>query len=562
MPRITVLPPDLRNKIAAGEVIERPASVVKELIENSLDAGSTEIKVEVRDGGRRSIVVADNGIGMDREDARLAFSRHATSKIQTFDDLYHLSTLGFRGEALPSIASISRLRITTVAEGADSGISLEIEGGKVIETRESAGQGTAIEVRDLFFNTPARRKFLKATQTELFHVIDIVTRTSLCHPQTAFILVVDGKETMRLPRAAGLRERIQQVFGPEFLDGLIGVSAVRDVMTIEAYVSRPGMDRGTRSHQYLFINSRPVKDAAISRAVCQSLEGSIAKERHPVFFLSLSLPPERIDFNVHPTKREVRFADKDLVFRFVFESLRNRLAELRGESSREFLSPAGQPAPQVPTYERYSGSGWQPLAAPALEVSENLAFAYRPALPFIPLGESFLAVSGKGGVLLIDHHAAHERVLFEKLMKGMKTATLRLLFPKQVRLGAREYHALLGRRDALEELGIELDDFGGSTVIVRSVPEELKDADLPAILSDIAAAGAEGGVDAAALKKEMASRIACHSSIRGSRMLSQEELGRLLDDLEKTDHPDHCPHGRPTRIFYSLDDLRRLFKRL
>jgi DNA mismatch repair protein MutL len=560
MPQIIILPPDLRNKIAAGEVIERPASVVKELLENAIDAESSEIRVEVLSGGKRMIRVSDNGSGMDKEDALLSFEPHATSKIRDFDDLFDLRSLGFRGEALPSIASVSKVKLVTGPRGAASGILIEIEGGTIREVRDSPLAGTAFEIRDLFFNTPARKKFLKTTSTELSHIIDTFTKEALSHPHTGFSLVTDNHETMNLPKASGIRERLMQVFGNEFMDGLLEVQAAGEGMELSAFVSNSGNFRNSRSHQYIFINRRPVKDASVGHAVYRSYEGILPIDKHPIFFIFLSIDPRRVDFNVHPTKREVRFEDKESIYRFINSQLRERIKEDRSDYVKQFTEFPGE-AIEKPSSLRYGIPQKSSLPDGQAFVSENIALTYRPSLPFIYLGDTFVAVSGTGGLTILDHHAAHERVLYEKLRSGMSLLVRQLLFPKQVRVSAKEYKVLLENREMLKTMGFEADDFGNSTIIVRAVPHELDDNDLSGILSDIAAGIIEPNTSFQSLRDSIAARIACHSSIRGKKVLSQEELDELISDLEKTEHPDQCPHGRPTRIFYSLHDLNKLFKR-
>jgi DNA mismatch repair protein MutL len=560
MPQIRILPTDLRNKIAAGEVIERPASVLKELLENAIDAGSNEIRVEILNGGKRMIRVFDNGSGMDKEDALLAFKRHATSKIKHFDDLFAMRSLGFRGEALPSIASVSQLRMTTGLSGTSSGISIEMEGGLIKEIKDSPLAGTTFEIRDLFFNTPARKKFLKTTSTELTHIMDIFTREALSHPHIGFTLLTDNHETMNLPRASGLKERLMQVYGSEFLNGLIEVTSESRGMKLSAFSSNAGNFRNSKSHQFIFINRRPIKDPSVSHAVYKAYEGIMPPDKHPIFFIFLTVDPNRVDFNVHPTKREVRFEDKESIYRFVSSRLRDAIKEDRAAFARQF-SEVPEAVSHIPSFQRFTASEKSHASAGAPLVSENLELTYRPSLPFIYLGDTFIALSGRGGLTIIDHHAAHERILYEKLLAGLESVARRLLFPKQVRVSAKEYKALLGNREILQSFGFEIEDFGSSTVIVRTVPDGLDDEALSSIISDLASGFMEPNTSFHSLRSAIAARIACHSSVRGKRILSQEELAELLDNLEKTEHPDQCPHGRPTRIFYSLNDLNRLFKR-
>jgi len=567
MPQIKILPPDLRNKIAAGEVIERPASVVKELIENSIDAGSNDIRIDILYGGKRLIRVSDNGIGMDKEDAILCFERHATSKLLSEKDLFNIKTMGFRGEALPSIASVSKVRLTTGMKDSPLGVSVEIHGGEVKEVRDSPSIGTSIEVRDLFFNTPARKKFLKSNSTEIFHIIDTVTKEAISHHEIGFMLTSDNQEIMNLPLASGFRERIIQIYGTEFIDGLIDIkNPVESHLTLPihltAFVSNTQNFRNSKTHQFIFINRRPIKDNSISHAVYKAYEGILPHDKHPIFFLFLDIDPKKVDFNVHPTKREVRFEDKESIYHFVNNTVREAVKGERAEYVKQFTEiPAIDYSKPSLALGIYSSPYSLPLTLHEPMVSENLEIAYNVSLPFIYLGDTFIAVSGKGGLTLIDHHAAHERILYERFLKGINLNSHQLLFPRQVKLSHKEYRVILEDIQILRDFGIEVDDFGHETVIVRSLPDALKDADIRGILSDAASCLIEGVTPDKSLKEAIAARIACHSSVRGKEILNQEELLNLIADLEKTEHPDQCPHGRPTRIFISLDDLKKMFKR-
>ncbi|MEW6586401.1 MAG: DNA mismatch repair endonuclease MutL [Nitrospirota bacterium] len=561
MPQIKILPIDLRNKIAAGEVIERPASVVKELIENSIDAGSTDIRVDVLYGGKRLIKVSDNGAGMDREDALLCFERHATSKLATEHDLFDIKTMGFRGEALSSIASVAKIKLVTGLKGSPAGVQVEVDGGKIGEIRDAPSVGTSIEVRDLFFNTPVRKKFLKATSTELFHIIDTVTKNALSYPGIGFRLLSDNHETMQVPVSSGRKERILQIYGEEFLAGLMELNAGISGIKLEAYISKGENFRNSRSHQVIFINGRPVKDQSISSAMYKAYEGILPQGRHPIFFLFMEIDPAKVDVNVHPTKREVRFQDRESVYRFVLTSVREVIRKERGEYTKQFATP---PAPDVPPPPyAHNVRDWSSTYRdiPASMVAEAMELAYRPMLPHLYLGETFVAVSGKGGLTLIDHHAAHERILYEKFLKGLNIGSHRLLFPRQIKLSAKEYTAVMDNLDVVRDFGIDIDDFGFDTVIVRSLPDALEQADMRGILADVASSVLDGIAPGKSLKEELAARIACHSSVRGKEILTQEGVSQLIADLEQTENPDQCPHGRPTRIFFSLDDLKKMFKR-
>src|SRR4030043_1840613 len=407
MPQIKILPPDLRNKTAAGGVIESPASVVKELIENSIDAESTNIRIDILYGGKRLIRVSDNGTGMDKEDALLAFERHATSKLVTEDDLFNIKTMGFRGEALSSIASVAKVKRITglknshphppLSKGGTRvgvGISVEIYGGEVKEIKDSPSIGTSVEVRDLFFNTPARKKFLKSNSTELFHIIDTVTKEALSHWKIGFRLTSDNQETINLPLSSSPRERIMQIYGEEFLNSLLEINVETEGMKMKSYVSKGDNFRNSRSHQFIFINKRPIKDQSLSHAVYNAYEGILPRDKHPVFFLFLDIDPGKVDFNVHPTKREVRFEDKESIYRFLNSGIRETVRGERTEYIKQFTEiPSSSPYPL-------------PLTPQELMVSETPDFSYKPHLPFIYLGDTFIAISGKGGLTLVDPHAA------------------------------------------------------------------------------------------------------------------------------------------------------------
>jgi DNA mismatch repair protein MutL len=559
MPRIRILPTDLRNKIAAGEVIERPASVVKELIENSLDAGSSDIRIDVLYGGKRLIKVSDNGTGMDKDDSLLSFERHATSKLANEDDLFSIRTLGFRGEALPSIASVSKVRLVTALKGNPVGTALDLNAGVVSEIKDSPAIGTTVEVKDLFYNTPARKKFLKSTATELYHIIDIVTKESLSHWDTGFTLMTDNKETLQAPPSSGPKERIMQIYGEDFVRGLTEVRSEGTGIQCIAYVSRSTNFRSTKSHQFIFLNKRPIKDQALSHAVYRAYEGILPQDKHPIFFLFLDIDPAQVDVNVHPAKREVRFLDKELVYHVIHNALKTSVKEERSVFTKQFMHTSVTGASrEIPVHA--SLHPFQPHRQ-EMAVAENLDFPYAPALPYLYLGDTFIALSGKGGLILVDHHAAHERILYEKFLKGMHLHAHQILFPKQVHLSQKEHMVILGHTGILKDFGIDLEDFGHNTVIIRSHPDVLNRADLQGILSDIASYIAEGISPDRPLKETLAAKIACHSSVRGKEILTQEEVSTLIADLEKTEHPDQCPHGRPTRIFFTLDDLKKMFKR-
>lgn len=587
MPKINVLPLSLRNKIAAGEVVERPSSVVKELIENSIDAGSTRITVETSHAGKRLIRVSDNGIGMEREDVLLAFERYATSKISDERDLFHITTMGFRGEALSSIASVAKVRLTTAPRKNNetvlaSGTCIELIGGEVKEIKDCPALGTSIEVKDLFFNTPARRKFLKSDTTENYHIIDTVTRAALAHFPIGFILHMDGSEVLHLPAAFALRERLLQVYGKEFIDGLLETESESGQARVKAFFSTPVNLRNNKNNQFLFINGRPVKDQSVAYAVYKAFEGMLPKEKHPIFFIFLELDPSRVDFNVHPAKREVRFENKSSVFELVYQAVSKTLKHGVTEpwSNEKKKDGAGDNA-GVMEYWRtekrteevphYSNASESPLLH-CSETSSPFVGPFAESVPFLYLGDTLVAVSDMKGVTVIDYHAAHERINYERFLKKTGIPSYPLLFPQQVKLPQGEYRVVLDHLAMLNDFGLEVDDFGHGTLLVRSLPEPLRDADAAALMSDVAAAllerdrgmGKEGDAHLEPLevtRKKIAARLACHSSIRGKEVPDGARIAALMKSLDAADNPHTCPHGRPTRVVVSLEELRRMFRK-
>lgn len=573
MPQIRVLPVNLRNKIAAGEVVERPASVVKELVENSIDAGSSRVKVDILKAGKRLVRVSDNGAGMKKEDALLSFERYATSKIIEEKDLFNIMTLGFRGEALSSIASVARVKLSTAVAG-ETGTCIEISGGEVRDVRDCPMTGTTIEVNDLFYNTPARRKFLKSDSTENYHIISSVTQAALSHYQIGFVLNMDGDDVLDLPAAASLRERLVQVYGTEFVTGLKEIEKKAAGFALRSFASEATHLKNNKSNQFIFINKRAVKDQSLSYAVYRAYEGLLPKDKHPVFFLFIEMNPEQVDFNVHPAKREVRFADKNSVFNFVYQSVKSGL----GWQEQAGIAPDTENGMKDTGYvaQDYSPAAFAPgpMASPsAFQVAESLDAGvsnYFESVPFLYLGDTFVAVSGREGLTLIDYHAAHERVNYERFLKKIDMPSCMLLFPQQIKLDSGSYRVILENSVLLAEFGMDVDDFGHDTVIVRSLPEMLKGADLPALMSDVTAAllnkdstvsGEDmGPIDS--MKKELAASLACHSSIRGKEVPDGPRIAELLKALDKTDNPDRCPHGRPARIFLSLNELKKMFRKV
>lgn len=558
MPKISILPEGLRNKIAAGEVVERPASVVKELIENSIDAGSSTIEIDILSSGKRLIRVSDDGEGMDKEDALYSIQRHATSKIKSEDDLFNIKTMGFRGEALASIASVSKVNLITSRRD-EIGTFLEIIGGEIKNIKDISTKGTTVEVWDLFFNTPARKKFLKSDSTENYHIIDVIIRLSLYHYWIGFLLRSNKKEILHLPPALSHKERIIQIFGIELIEGLIEFKRVdkNNNISITAFISNPTNLGSQKNKQYLFVNNRPIRDSMLTSAVYNGYEGFLSKEDHPIFFLFLNVNPKDVDFNVHPTKREVRFKNRNFIFDYVSDSIRDALKGFVYEFRKDSYSNINYDA--TPSEENLA------ISEP---VKSFFPFDYEK-IPFLYLGDTFIALSEKGGLTVMDYHASHERINYDRLLKGLKNEkgsapSLRLLIPYQIRLQSSEYHLILDNLNILKRFGFDIEDFGHNTLIIRGIPDFLEKCDINTLfieISDFFKNEIKNNSPIDSIQKSLAARLACHSSIRGKEMPDGYKIAELIKNLNETDNPNICPHGRPTRIFFTINELRRLFKK-
>ncbi len=575
MPSISILPDSLINKIAAGEVIERPASVVRELTDNSIDAGATRIEIEILDGGKKFIKVSDNGTGMERADALLCFKRHATSKISSEDDLFNLSTLGFRGEALSAIASVSKITLTTALSGSDTGTRIEVIPGRKDEVKDAPpAAGTTVETEDLFYNTPARRKFLKRTPTELYHIIETVIQKAFAYPSISFSLKHNRNEVLNVPVSGSLKDRFTSLYGKEFADEFFEIKGKGPGIRLYGFSSFTSFTRSARNHQFIIINRRPVKNPTVSHAVYNVYKGLIPKGRHPAYFLFLDIDPERVDVNVHPAKREVRFEKPDEIHRLVESAV---YASLDSENVKA-VSHTGSPA--MPSADKMSRAyDYKVPDQPAVSESASthldetqtdiFSSGLAPSVArFFHLGESFFATVTDEGLLIIDQHAAHERVLYERLLGETSIEPEPLFLPMRVELPAQEYNIVIKHRDFLNELGLNIDDFGANNVVVRALPGELHRADIKGLIMDVASgiieeetSGIKSELGRDSLLKNIAARLACHRSVRGSEPLNDEELTRLISDLYRTEEPGKCPHGRPTRILFSLDELNKMFKR-
>ncbi|MGA9127421.1 MAG: DNA mismatch repair endonuclease MutL [Terracidiphilus sp.] len=698
MGRIRVLSDQVANQIAAGEVVDRPASVVKELLENALDAGASRIRIEVEAGGRKLIRIADDGCGMNRDDALLAFERHATSKLRSVDDLLSIATLGFRGEALPSIASVARVTLETRAEGEEAGTRIEIAGGKILHVDDAAlPRGTTLAVSDLFFNTPARRKFLRAESTELAHVTALVTHYALVHPEMHFELLSATHTVVSAPPVARTAERIYQIFGRDTLAQLLPVAAemplqrvglpepppwkknpdephrVPGTLRLSGFYSKPELQKLNRNSIYIFVNKRLIRDRLLLHAITEAYRNVIPPTSFPVVLLFLEMPPEEVDVNVHPAKTEVRFRQQSLVHDFVRDSLRTALIKARPAAgflaaldsapaaSASLMPPAASPLPGVPESALPPLPDSEPIGDPntqadaeAFELTPRLPTPVAGSLPFSaqslgyngwsstqqerqawseaaealfqpvnlppagdcssassnatplpgeaagrdpaaetaqveaeqaaanlnhlsslrPLGqlrESFILATGEEGLWIIDQHVAHERILFEKILRDRQVEKMqrqRLLMPLLIKLKASQMVIFARIAAELESNGFEVEPFGPQTLAVKAAPIGLEGAALERMLTEVIEQSSDESEettqnhDLTALRTRIAASIACHAAIKVNTPLDPARMEWLLLELAKTSHPTNCPHGRPIALLYSWKEIQRAFHRI
>jgi DNA mismatch repair protein MutL len=573
--KIRILPGDVVSRIAAGEVVERPAAVVKELIDNSLDAGSTRIVVEVEEGGRRLIRVRDDGEGMTPADAALAFQRHATSKLRSEHELFAIRTLGFRGEALPSIASVSKVRLVTAGRDEPAGTRLVLTGGALTKSEETAAApGTQIEVEELFFNTPARRKFLKTPATEFSHICQVVQQAALAWPGTRFRLTHNGQEVVDYPAASSRRDRMLQVYGARFVEQAAAASGERAGIRLEGAVIQPMHARGGRMPQELFVNGRAVRNASVAHAVYDAYGAYLAKGRHPQFVLFLDVDPGRVDVNVHPTKREVRFADQDAVFHTVRQAVRWAIgAEAKPEAGvRDPSSVNREPIVSwsMPDHDQQilaGVAGDAPAGSAVREPAQTYLAAHdRDIVALGQLGRTYLVAQVGSELHVIDQHTAHERVLFERLCRarlGEAVPSQPLLIPETVEVPAQSAE-LLGRHVGdLEQAGLKIEPFGPRTYVIRAVPALLKPLDYAALVLDVVDDLSQWSTASpleTRLRSVMAS-LACHGAVRAGRAMELPEIKRLIEDWVEEGLPATCPHGRRVALRLSEDELARIFGR-
>lgn len=611
---IRLLSENTINQIAAGEVIERPASAVKELVENAVDAGAQNIDVVMIEGGRKLISITDDGDGMSSDELALAVERHATSKLKE-DDLSYIQTMGFRGEALPSIASVSRFTFKSRAQGSDQAWKIQIDGGHKGKIEPTAlNSGSHVEVRDLFYSTPARLKFLKTDRTEFSQTLDVVKRLSMANPDIAFSLYDNERRAFQVSAAQGelLDSRLRRlgaILGTEFTENALPINAERENMKLTGYAGLPTYNRGNAQHQYLFVNGRPVKDKLLNGAVRGAYMDFLARNRHPILALFLEVPTDMVDVNVHPAKAEVRFRESGVVRGLIVGALRHALSEAGHRASTTVSNAAlGSFAPEAgrSTMPFHSGSRQQNFQMPSrmmgelsetskaylaplsdhqnaftppmgrneeLEQDTSSPYEAQQDLTQFPLGaargqlhETYIVSQTENGIIIIDQHAAHERLVYERMKKHMTEDEVPrqvLLLPEVVEIEESAVGRLITRQEELAKLGLIYDAFGDGAIVVREVPALLGDTDIHGLIRDLADELAELN-QALALKEkleEVCSTMACHGSVRAGRRLATAEMNALLREMEATPHSGQCNHGRPTYVELKLGDVERLFGR-
>lgn len=612
-PRIALLPPVVRDQIAAGEVVERPASVVKELLENAIDAGAQQITIDLGEGGARLIRVTDDGWGMGPEDLELAFVSHATSKLRDPEDLVHISSLGFRGEALSSVGSIARCRITSRTADLATGFSLTCEGGDMGPVKDSGAPiGTTVEVRDLFYNVPARRRFLKRPSTELGHCLAAVQRVALAHDGVGFIVNSDGRRAYDVDASMDFMGRIRRTYGAELISYLVPVEASDGDLKISGFVASPRISRRDTTRQIWMLNGRFLRDRVLSRVLKEAYRGVLEEGRQPVAFLRLSMNPASVDVNVHPAKSEVRFRDQRRLFGFLVASLKRAVQEtdmatpgesmMAGRARRlereenpmqaKLLDPGSNARPEEFVRERsgrpfvigdapasastqFSGGPGGPelipYSAPALDLESGTSpdpWAPTDNLegPYLQVGKTFLLRSLPDGFEIIDQHALHERLTYELLLKDLRAGTVevqRMLVPEVVEVSRSDRVLLEEHFDALETLGIELSSMGETSVMVSGLPARLRHPDPVGLVGDlIEVIGRTGEPPTASdVIEEVLHSCACRSSIMAGDVLTQGEIQALLERARDAENSQTCPHSRPTRVRFTLSDLERAFHR-
>ena len=565
MPRIKQLPPSVITKIAAGEVIERPASVVKELLENSIDAGSTRIEIDLEQGGTELIRVVDDGGGIDPDDLQLAFASHATSKLTDAEDLFRIGTMGFRGEALASIGGVARVTLQSRRKGQETGTEIACNGGELSEIRPWNGaQGTRIEVRHLFFNVPVRKKFLKTHGTELGHVVEIVQRIALAHPTLHLVLRHNDRQVLEVPASASLPDRIGLFFGNEVREKLYFIDAEQGAVKLTGFIADPSCEKGNAKLQYLFLNGRWIRDRSLGHALQEAYRGLLMTGRYPVAFLFITLPPDAVDVNVHPTKSEVRFRDAQVMYHLVRGAVKERL-NAQNLVPRLHLPPESPNAIPNGVEEASIFDNSSELATPTVIHSSQSVI--RNASRAIQIHDSYLIVETPSGMLVIDQHALHERILFEQLRQRIRDGQLevqRLLIPEPIDLPAEQAANVLEAREDLRQIGLEVEDFGGGTVLLASYPALLGRIS-PVDIFKSAVDGLmnrERAPNKEQMLHNLLATMACKAAVKAGDPLTAEEITHLMELRDIAEDSHHCPHGRPTSLTFSKHELEKQFRRI
>ncbi len=578
MANIKILPESIANQIAAGEVIERPASVAKELIENALDARATRIDVEVKGGGQQLIRITDNGEGMDREDILLSLERHATSKIKTDTDQFNIATLGFRGEALPSIASVSSMILLSRRRGDVSGHRVAIHYGRIKEVTEiGCPEGTTVEVRNLFGNLPARRKFLKSYTTEMGHIQDVIEQMALADCAVQFIFSSDGRKVLTTSAGERVEDRLQTILRIGHTKNLIHVSNAEDKLVLSGYIAKPEINRASLRSLYTFVNGRFVRDRIVQHAVLEACASFLMKGRYPLGVLYVTLPAADVDVNVHPTKREVRFKDPKSVYRIISTTTRAALLSHQKPAESEPGKVFQQPGPHIGTPTQNTSEIFLQEPVQARTIVEEEPAPYNGRLPLTgswhselrligQLAESYLICQSEEGLIIIDQHAAHERILFEELKTSFKKGSLdrqELLIPITLELARSERDVLSQYITDFATLGMEISPFGGETFVVRTVPGILAGRDVKNLVESILAvmASAGGTFLQERLLNDILALMACHAAIKAGQALTVEEMQSLLNQLKSSPVSSNCPHGRPISQLYTYYELEKGFRR-
>ncbi|MBW1779616.1 MAG: DNA mismatch repair endonuclease MutL [Deltaproteobacteria bacterium] len=575
MNTIRILPEKLASQIAAGEVVDRPASVVRELTDNSIDAGADRIVVRIEGGGKRRIRVSDNGVGMSHDDLLLCVERHATSKIKTASDLLNVKSLGFRGEALPSMAAVSRMQITSLPQGQLTGYRLRISGGKLLAIEETgAPAGTTVEVKDLFFNIPARRKFLRATRTETDHIVDVISRVAVPFPNIHFRLEDGARKIINLPASGDVLTRLSGLIGRKVAEAMMAGKKREDGLSIELFAAPPDLARSRGDRLFVYVNGRNIRDRFVTKAIMDGYGRRLMKGRYPQVVVFIDIDPLQIDVNVHPTKQEIRFRNASRVFQAIVSAVENGLAKsphpFHPFSKQEYVDHPSIPVQTGPSIA-VSEPPWEYSPGPEPKKAPERTAPPEPSMiPIGPqiigqLGNTYILCQVQDGLMIVDQHAAHERIVYEHLKKSLAASRVEiqtLLIPHELEVSTREKRMILEKGERLRGLGIEFDYFGGNTFLLRAVPTLLKNVDWNTFISEFATQLEDGVPDEEEWFDACATLMACHGAIRAGQRLTQEEMTRLLSELREMDLPTNCPHGRPIFRHLTYYEMEKMFKRV